>query len=81
MGDLRSDSSYEATVEEGVVGVKGNTTTLNQISSSGRAAQSRRTGKAPESLGNAAKEHRVQEQNDKDGSGKGQAGQGKAGKK
>ena len=43
MGDRRSDSSYEATIEEALVGVKADSKTINQLSSSGRAAQAART--------------------------------------
>lgn len=62
MGDRSLDSSYKANVEEGVVAVKADTQTINQLSSSGRAAQYKRMGKALESLANAAPEQKAPEQ-------------------
>jgi hypothetical protein len=62
MGDRQSDGNDKATIEEGVVGIKGDPKTLNQLSSSGRAAQQKRMGKALESLGKAARDIQTQEQ-------------------
>lgn len=55
MGDRRSNSSSEGTVEEAKVGIKGDFKTLIQVSSSGRAAQERRGEKAAASLDSAMK--------------------------
>jgi hypothetical protein len=50
MRDRQSDGNDKATIGEGVVGIEGDPKTLNQLSSSGRAAQQKRMGKALESL-------------------------------
>lgn len=61
MADRRSDSSYEGTVEEAKVGVKGDPKTLNQLSSSGRRAQQKRIQNALASLDTAARDLQARE--------------------
>ncbi|PYH76081.1 hypothetical protein BO82DRAFT_297127 [Aspergillus uvarum CBS 121591] len=68
MTDRRSDSSYEATIEEAQVGVKGDSPTLNQLSSSGRSAQQRRIRNALASLESATRDLQAREI-DRSGSG------------
>lgn len=46
MGDWRSDSSYDGKIEEANVAMKMDAKTLNQLSSSGKAAQQNRGEKA-----------------------------------
>ncbi|PWY88240.1 hypothetical protein BO70DRAFT_359703 [Aspergillus heteromorphus CBS 117.55] len=72
MSDRRSDSSYEATVQEATVGIKGDPETLNQLSSSGRSAQQRRIKTALASLDDAARDLEARER------GHGQSGGGTA---
>lgn len=70
MADRRSDSSYEATIEEAKVGIKGDPKTLNQLSSSGRSAQQKRIQNALASLDTAARDLEARE-NNQDSSGGG----------
>lgn len=53
----RGSASSEGVVEEGVVGIKADTKTINQLSSSARAAQDKRAEKAIESLKDAIGKH------------------------
>ncbi|QVM08176.1 hypothetical protein D8B26_002870 [Coccidioides posadasii str. Silveira] len=61
MADRRSDSSYNATIEEAKVGIKGDPKTLNQLSSSGRSAQQKRIQNALASLDTAARDLQARE--------------------
>lgn len=80
MGDRLSDSSYEGTVEEASEGIKADVKTLNQLSSSGRAAQQSRIQKALNSLDTAAKNLKDREgQSGSGGSGGSTQQQGRAG--
>ena len=55
MGDRHSDSSDQANLEEANFGIRGNPKDINQVSSSGRDAQRKRSTKALESLAEAGK--------------------------
>lgn len=69
MSDKNSDK--KPIIEEGVVGIVGNPKTLDQLSSSGRAAQRKRMGKALESLGKAVKDLKDQTESSNGGEGQG----------
>ncbi|PYH91224.1 hypothetical protein BO71DRAFT_283560, partial [Aspergillus ellipticus CBS 707.79] len=61
MSDRRSDSSYNAVVEEAQVGIRTDPKTLNQLSSSGRSAQQRQMKSALASLDIAARNLEAEE--------------------
>ncbi|KAJ6125985.1 hypothetical protein N7471_010478 [Penicillium samsonianum] len=63
MADRASDSSYDGKVEEASVAMKMDAKSMNQLSSSGKAAQQKRSGKAIASLQAAAEQLKRDENN------------------
>lgn len=63
MADRTSDSSYDGKVEEASVAMKMDAKSMNQLSSSGKAAQQKRGGKAIASLQAAAEQLKKDESN------------------
>jgi hypothetical protein len=62
MADRRSDSSYDGKVEEAKVAMKMDAKTLNQLSSSGKAAQQNRGKKSIQNLQAAVEDFKRKEQ-------------------
>jgi hypothetical protein len=61
MGDRSSDSSYDGKIEEANVAMKMDAKSMNQLSSSGKAAQAKRGGKAILSLKAAIEDYKTKE--------------------
>jgi hypothetical protein len=68
MADRRSDSSYDGKVEEAKVAMKMDAKTLNQLSSSGKAAQQNRGKKSIQNLQAAVEDFKRKEQSGGEGS-------------
>lgn len=70
MGDRRTESD-KVNLDEANFGIRGNAKDLNQLSSSGRAAQDRRSAKAMKALAQAGKnleeKEKREEKEEKDG--------------
>jgi hypothetical protein len=62
MGDRRSDSSYDGKIEEANIAMKMDAKTMNQLSSSGKAAQENRGKKAILNLQNAIEDFKNKDQ-------------------
>lgn len=75
MGERQSDSSYDGKIEEADVAIKADGKTLNQLSSSGRAAQQNRGGKDMLDLQRATEDLKNKEQSGGKGSKSGEQGQ------
>lgn len=74
MGDRRSDSSYDAKIEEASVAIKMDAKSMNQLSSSGKTAQQNRGKNAIMNLQNAIEDFKKKEQNEEvKGKGQGQS--------
>jgi hypothetical protein len=62
MGDRHSDSSYDGKIEEANIAMKMDAKTMNQLSSSGKAAQENRGKKAILNLQNAIEDFKNKDQ-------------------
>ncbi|RAK85464.1 hypothetical protein BO79DRAFT_155663 [Aspergillus costaricaensis CBS 115574] len=74
MADRHSDSSYDGKIEEAHVAMKMDAKSINQLSSSGKAAQQNRGKKSILSLQNAVEDFKRKEE--QSGEGSRRAGQG-----